>query len=263
MFIMEKRNKKSNRNPRRKSKPASRQEVVTLERLAGMKRTRQSLLNKGRSSSVIFLKAPQGPRPGAALTVRELASTFNTQSGLSNVGGTTPAQFIVNSPTGTFAAVAFRLDDLPNLSAYTALFDQYRVERVKIHFRTRNPATFVANTGSPNGSVPQGYLVVDRDDSTAPASASVMQQYDNAIAFCGTDSMEVDLVPSVTATVFASGAFSGYNIRDSDGMWLDCANSDVPCYGVKVGASALSASTTSNWTWDIVAEYIVSFRKTR
>ncbi len=260
---MEKRSKQSKRNARRKPKPASRQEMVQLERAAGFKKTRQSLMNRGRSSTVNFLKAPQGPRPGAALTVRELANTFNTQSGLTNVGTTTPGQFTVSSPTGTFAAVAFRLDDLPNLSAYTALFDQYRIERVKAHFRTRNPATFVANTASPNGSVPQGYLVVDRDDSSAPASVAVLQQYDNAIAFNGTDSLEVDLVPSVTATVFASGAFSGYNIRDSDSMWLDCANSDIPCYGVKLGASALSTSTTSNWTWDITAEYIVSFRKTR
>lgn len=243
---------------------ASKQEVNLLERQAGLRKSYQELRNLGRSSVVPFLREPQGPRQGANFTSRQLAATFGVQTGLSNVGGSSsPAQLIMAGSTAVYFAMAFQLSDLTQSSTFAALFDQYRLEHVRVHFKSRNPATFVANTSSPNGSVPSGYLVVDRDDATALTSISDTFQYENVIAFNGYDSSYVDLIPSLTPAVFASGAFSGYSTRDSDGVWLDIANTSIPSYGIKGALGPLSVSTTSSWTWDIYAEYIVSFRKTR
>lgn len=267
---MESNRMQSNRPRRRgknvsnKKKYASRQEVKLLERQSGLAKTRQQLLNLGRSSTVPFLASPQGPRQGAAFTTRQLASTFGVQSGLTNVGGaSTAANLVQAGSTAVYFAMAFQLSDLTQSSTFAALFDQYRIERVRVHFKSRNPATFVANTASPNGSVPSGYVVVDRDDATALTSISDTYQYDNVIAFNGYDSVTVDLVPSLTPAVFSSGAFSGYSTRDSDGIWLDIANTSIPTYGIKGALGTLTVSTSSSWTWDVVAEYIVSFRKTR
>lgn len=245
-------------------KYASKQEVRLLERQAGMAKTRQTLWNLGRSSSVPFMKGIQGPRPGANYTVRQLAATFGDSTGLSNVGGSSSAaQLIQNSATAVYFAIAFQLSDLTQATTFSALFDQYRLERVRIHFKSRNPATFVANTASPNAGVPTGYVVVDRDDASAPTAMSDLYQYENVIGFNGYDSFSVDLVPSLTSALYAAGAFSGYSTRDSDGMWIDIANTSVPAYGVKGGVGVLTATTTSSWVWDIIAEYVVSFRKTR
>lgn len=252
------------KNVSNKKKYASRQEVKLLERQSGLAKTRQELLNLGRSSTVPFLRSPQGPRSGASFTVRQLAGTFGDQVGLTNVGGSSAAaQLTQSGSTAVYFAMAFQLSDLTQSSTFAALFDQYRIERVRVHFKSRNPAAFVANTASPNGSVPMGYIVVDRDDAGALTSISDTYQYDNAIAFNGYDSVTVDLVPSLTPAVFSSGAFSGYSTRDSDGVWLDVANTSVPAYGIKGALGTLTVSSSSNWTWDIVAEYIVSFRKTR
>ena len=86
-------------------------------------------------------------------------------------------------------------------------------------------------------------------------------QYDNAIQFNGEEDIEVEIVPSITPSVFASGAFSGYGVRPP--MWIDVANTAVPHYGVKIYVGPLTATTTSAWTWDISAEYIVSFKNSR
>jgi len=213
---------------------------------------------------VPFLKSPQGPRSGASYTTRQLAGTFGVQAGLSNVGGASgPAQLIQAGSTAVYFAMAFQLSDLTQSSTFAALFDQYRIEHVRVHFKSRNPAAFVANTASPNGAVPSGYLVVDRDDASALSSISDTFQYENVIAFNGYDSVTVDMVPTLTLAAFASGAFSGYTTRDSDGTWLDIANTSIPAYGIKGALGTLSVSTSSSWTWDIYAEYIVSFRKTR
>lgn len=242
---------------------ASKQEVRELERMQGLSKTKQFLKNVGRASTFPFLKAPEGPRPGANFTVREIASTFNGSSGVTNLGGIAAGTLVINSATALLFAISFRLDDLANLAAYSALFDQYRIERIRCHFRARNNAGLMANVGTPNAAVPTGYLVVDRDDATAPTTYGALQQYNNAIAFNGYESAFVDLIPSITPSAFSGGAFSGYTVKDSDAVWIDIANTGVPVYGIKGGMSGLTLSTTSTWVWDIIPEYIVSFRKTR
>jgi len=194
-----------------------------------------------------------------------MAYTFNTQSGLTNLGGGNgyAGTLVQNSALPVLFSIGFRLDDLNQSATLAALFDQYRIERIKVHFRSRNNAISVFNTASPNNAVPAGYLVVDRDDATAPVSIAALTEYDNAVAFGGAEDASVELSPSLTPAVFAAGAFSGYAITDASSVWLDMANTAIPTFGVKGGIGSLAAATTSAWTWDVSAEYVVSFRKTR
>jgi len=209
------------------------------------------------------LARPLRPLRDAQLTVKQFANTFNTESGLANLGGATPAQLIVNNSTGTNFAIAFTLADLAQAASYTALFDQYRIERVLLRLKARNNAVALENTASPNASVPSGFIVIDRDDSTAPTGIPAVQEYDTAEYFSGEQDVTIDLVPSITPSVFSSGAFSAYSIQDARKVWIDVANTIVPYYGVKGAASGLTLATTSSWVWDITAEYIVSFKNIR
>ena len=204
-------------------------------------------------------RAPKGPRPGAAYSTKQLATTFNTQTGLSNVGGTgAVAQLIQNGSTAVLVAIAFRLDDLGQATTFTALFDQYKLDKVVLRFSTRNPAVSVFNTASPNGGVPLGYIAPDRDDASAPSGVDAVRQYDLCETFSGCTSFDVVMEPRPTAAIYSYGAFSGYNTMDVE-PWIDAANSDVPHYGVKIAVGPLTLSTTSSWAWDIEAHYYVSF----
>lgn len=263
---MNSQSKRQNNQKGKKGKKKSNDGIVRkLERAAGFSKTRQNLF-AGVDMMPRFLKSPQGPYPGAQLTVRQLAHGFGTSSGISNSGygaSMGAGQLILNSPTTLYFAAGFNLADLPQATTYTALFDQYRIEKVKLHFLPRSNAISVFNTASPNAAVPVGYLIVDRDDASAPVSVSEVQQFDNAIAFTGRHYACAELVPSITPASYASGAFSGYLVKDSDSSWIDAANTTVTSYGVKGCISGLTTSTTSSWVWDIIAEYIVSFRKVR
>jgi hypothetical protein len=208
-------------------------------------------------------KAPKGPHPGAIFSTRQMASTFNTQSGLSNVGGSGGvAQLIQNSATAVYVAIGFRLDDLGQASTFSALFDQYKIDKVHLRFTTRNPAVAVFNVASPNGGVPLGYCTADRDDATAPTSIDQVRQYDLCKGFTGTSSFDIEMEVRPTQALYAAGAFSGYNTMDVE-PWIDVANTDVPHYGVKLAIGALTATVTSSWCWDIEAHYYVSFRNPR
>jgi len=222
-------------------------------------------LEVGRNLKWRPLKTPKGPREGAQFTTRQIASTFGVESGISNVGGGTTGagQIVQGGATAAPFALAFQLSDLSQSSTFASMFDQYRMEKVKVHFKARSNAVAVFNTASPNGAVPTAYIVVDRDDASPLASIQNAMEYDNVQAFNGEEDCTVELVPSVTPAVFASGAFSAYTTVPSDGVWLDIANTSVPCYGVKGVIGGLTVSTTSSWVWDVIAEYVISFRKTR
>ena len=168
-----------------------------------------------------------------------------------------------NSASDVFASFAFALADIPNISSIGALFDQYRIDRIQFRLRSRNNALFIANQASPNYSTTNVYIATDFDDNSAPTTLLEIQQYDNAQVISSSDSIDLILDPAITPSVFASGAFSGYAVDDGDKYWLDLANTSIPHYGLKIGMSALVATTSQKFDWDVEAWYKVSFRNVR
>lgn len=165
--------------------------------------------------------------------------------------------------TDLFAAWAFALADVPNISSVTALFDKYRFDRIHFRLRSRNNAVSFVNVASPNNSNVTMMVVRDPDDNAAPVSLSELKQYSNCQTISGQDSIDIIFEPTVTYSVFSGGVFSGYAIRSSTEDWLDCANTGIPHYGIKAGITALSTSTTSKFDWEVEAWYQISFQDTR
>lgn len=207
------------------------------------------------------MPSPGGPSKGATYSTTEFVrgSDMTLPTGSAILG----ALIRQNTASDVFAAWAFCLADIPNITATASLFDQYRIDCIQFRLRSRNPGVFVANQASPNYSTVSPLLVVDRDDATAPTTLSELQQYDNCQCFSAQDSVDLILWPSLTPSVFAGGAFSGYAVADSDEYWLDLANSSIPHYGVKIGMPALVATTTQRFDWDVEAIYHVSFKNKR
>lgn len=207
------------------------------------------------------MPSPAGPSRGAMYStvecVRQTDMTLPTGSAI--VGGVLRQ----GSSSDVFASYAFALADIPNVASIGSLFDQYRIEKIQLRFKSRNPALFVSNATSPNNSSTEPFLVIDRDDNTAPTAISELQQYDNCQQFSAQDSIDIIFEPSITPSVFSGGAFSGYSVDDSGKYWLDLANTSIPHYGVKVGIPALTASTAQRFDWVVTAWYKVSFKNKR
>ncbi len=160
--------------------------------------------------------------------------------------------------------ISFCLADLNQSGTYASMFDRYRIEKVQLRISTRNPSTAPFNTASPNNAVPQFYCVVDRDDSTALTTLPQLTEYDNSIIVPGTCSFDVTLIPTVVSTIANSASSATSTVMHrSDEQWLDIAATTIPHFGIKWGVSALQATSTSNWYWDIEAWYTVSFKSVR
>lgn len=204
----------------------------------------------------------RGPTKGAMFTYTQ----YVPQSSMGAVtnGGAVVGDLIRQSTNApVFAGYAFTAADLANIASLGALFDQYRIDAVQLRFRSKNNAVSVYNTASPNNAAVGPLIVIDRDDNTAPTTLSELHQYDNCIDLASQDSCDILIEPSITPSVFAGGAFSGYAVDDSGKYWLDKANTTIPHYGVKIGIPALPTSTTNRFDWLVEAWYKVSFRNVR
>lgn len=202
-------------------------------------------------------RPPAGPVPGAAYTCRQIVSAFAISTNLS--GG----KITQNSAVALLGGVAFSVQDLGQITTFSSLFDQYRVESLRFRIRSNNPALNLASIASPNNTLPRLYVVVDRDDSSPVAGTNDLRQYNNCVELAASDSIDLELVPSVTPGIFASSAFSGYSTVNSNQIWLDIANTAIPHYGMKFGVSPLHVSATYSYTWDVECYVVVSFRATR
>lgn len=203
------------------------------------------------------MPTPKGPLTDAALSIIQQVDTFGVSTGVSS------STIYQGGATEVVGAIAFQLSDLDQVSTLSALFDQYRIDRVLLRISTKNQNVNLAQIASPNQAYPTMRVVCDFDDATAPASTSDLQQYDSCTDLGPGNSMDIVIEPAVTKAVYASGAFSGYTVESSSDQWLDIANTSVPHYGVKFAVAALQASATYSYQWTVSAWYTVSFRNTR
>jgi len=204
------------------------------------------------------------PKPvHSQMRTRQYVLAPNIGSGFTS-GGSTQGSYIAQATDSTlvFGSMAFSLQDLDQVTTFTALFDQYRIDRVIVQIKSRNPTANFNTSSVANATPPSTYWVIDRDDSTTPTTLAAMRQYDNCQEAQYNDHVEIDLQPSVTPAIYAAGAFSGYAVCRT-GVWLDVANVSIPHYGVKFGITELSATASSTYYWDLEFIYYVSFRNVR
>jgi len=225
-----------------------------------------TLQKEGRERIIVIAATARLPIPRplhSQFRTRQMVLFPNISNGLTT-GGSTQSTYIAQASAATleFGSAAFSLQDLDQVTSFTAVFDQYRIDRVVVQVKTRNNLLTFNNVSGANATPPQTFWVVDRDDSSVLTTLAQARQYDNVQEATAMDNVEIDLQPSVTPAVYASGAFSGYAIVRT-GMWLDCNNVSIPHYGVKWAISELTAAATDAYYWDVFFYYYVSFRNVR
>lgn len=133
----------------------------------------------------------------------------------------------------TQIGVSFNLNQHPEVSAFSTVFDQYCIPAVSILIRgSENVAT---NTG---GNSPRIYTVLDHDDPNVLA-ISAMKAYANCYEQRACDSVTRILYPRIAQAAY-SGAFTSFaNAR----AWIDAASPNVQHYSFKWSAEADTRAT--------------------
>jgi len=163
------------------------------------------------------------------------------------------ASVLTTSTTlSSFAALYFTAGALDQISALTAVFDQYRIDEVELWIIPR----LLGGLG--NGTQEAGLLhsVIDYDDASNLTTVQQALDYTNVVVSSGSCGHYRRWKPHCAVAAY-SGSFTSYINEESP--WIDAASTAVQHYGVKLAIGV----TDSVYTFDAVARFRMTWRNLR
>lgn len=167
---------------------------------------------------------------------------------------------LVSLGTAQFGAISVQLNQLSQVSTFSALFDKYKIEYIECTFRPRAPFNSMENAATALPVIPMIYTVIDPDDALAPTTLAQLQEYQSCESQPSSN-------PEFTRRFrphILEGAWDGTNVvpaKSSPAGWVDIAYTTIRHYGMKYGCTAAQAAPSQ--IWDIDCYVGVSFMNVR
>jgi hypothetical protein len=162
---------------------------------------------------------------------------------------------ITASSSDQFPTYNFKLTDLSNHSDLESVFEQYKIDAIRMTIRSLN-ASFGLYTNSTT-SLADIYSVIDYNDSTAFGATADAREYENCMTLMPGESCVRVFKPKAALAAY-DGTFTGY--ASALNSWIDTTSNAVQFYGVKLAIGHDSVGQTTHQQWEIEFEYFVSFR---
>lgn len=218
--------------------PPRRKYVRRKRAPARVTRSMQNRLSTIRSRGLTY--APSKPH-GFKYIVSKGPLTFSTGSSSTSLG------------------LTFSLSDIGNAAELIALFDQFRLDKVVVKI-TPTFNSIDAPSIASSMITPQIFTAIDYDDNTAPPSEASIREFGSCKETNGSKAHIRTLVPKVLTMAYKTALTTAYAPAKS-AMYIDCADSTVPHYGLKVymNNGGMSGSG-SPWSARIECRYYVSLK---
>lgn len=174
-------------------------------------------------------------------------------------GSMFPAEIVGNAAytTGVLQqAQTFSMNQIINYGEFTSLFDRYMISHVQVKiYMKSSPDAQTATTAWQ----PRIWWIKDYDDN-GPASISDMREHAKAkSAVLRTDRpIVINIKPAILSAVYRTALTTGYSPKWN--TWIDCANIDVPHYGLKW---VVDRFDNLNYTLQFETTYWVRCKDTR
>jgi len=169
----------------------------------------------------------------------------------------TTAGIVASATVAVTPTYTFSLSDIDNTSAFTGLFDQYRIDAVRFIIRPNNNAIGLV-TNSTTAIEPM-YCVIDYDNNLALTSAGQARSYDNCMIIAPGESACRTFTPRLAMAAYQASSFIGFT--NEKRQWLDSASPAILHYGIKIYVPAGATGQTQLQSWIVEREYFLSFRK--
>lgn len=161
-----------------------------------------------------------------------------------------------------------KLSDLPNVTDFTTLYDQYRINYVVYKIIWRSSSLSAIETDNATGDVGMPFMIwtIDRDSTSAvsadTAGYNALQEFANSkqvIFSTNRRTATIKFKPSTLAETYNNGITSGYTVQYN--KWIDMENSSLVNLGARYIITTPSQNGTTNvWAnfFDIEAVYYIS-----
>lgn len=165
----------------------------------------------------------------------------------------------------TKGVVTFFLSDCMGYNNYTAIFDYYRINWVKVRFvpiltQTVN-RPYDDSTSPTGGEIPLFVTGLDRDSTTAPVDLNDMLERGHKKVTSAIKPHTWTFTPNRLVQVYESPTSTGYKIDTDTKSFLDCADPTIPHFGLKWVLGA--ASPSNAYVYEVRITYNISFQQKR
>ena len=152
------------------------------------------------------------------------------------------------TPVDLFGALAFSLNQFPDFTEFTSLFDQYRISTIQLEF----VPTTGQNTGSPI------LTAIDYDDSTPVTSVGALLEYNTLMITSPGQFFQRTFNPKVSVATYQGIATTAYS--SMGGIWIDAGYPAVQYYGLKYAAPFIAGV---NYQVNVYVKAVIQCRNTR
>lgn len=157
------------------------------------------------------------------------------------------------------------IEDLPSFGEYSAMFDMYKIRKVKVQFI---PLCNSVSTGDASSAIDTGAFIhhnIDYDDgvyyAASVAGVAEMQQDKGYKMRQGFRTISKTYAPKLKMDIYA---ISGAVESGVGNTWLDCANFKVPHFGSKYIVEVFNSTVTAQaFRFKMLCSYYVDFKGSR
>jgi len=165
----------------------------------------------------------------------------------------------------------FSLTDVLSYTEFTAMFDQYKIKMVeyKIQMISNPDATWGTNNGTAGARdntvnwYPKFWYIKDYDGGGADSLLQIKERV-GAKFFVMRPNKEytIKIKPKVLVQTYKTATAAGYAPKT---LWIDCANADVPHYGLNavIDCLGLNPVDTDGFQFRIEYKFHLAFKGVR
>lgn len=196
-----------------------------------------SLTEAKKISTVTHSRSSPSRHSGARKGRNAILRTFNTAAsqpsmlksiGMPQITALLSTEELLYATTSGIAfvpaALAITLSMFSKSTAYTALFDQYRIDDVEMWI--------VPNAPQGSTTFSSQYHAIDYDNASLPSDASDITSKATQITTDGASATYLRWQPHMAVALY-SGAFTSYGNEPAD--WIDAGSPNVQHFGVRSG----------------------------
>ena len=156
----------------------------------------------------------------------------------------------INNTTTTNQAYNFSLNDLPNSSEFTSLFDMYKINAVKITFSPQMTENISLSPLNNAFASSRFFSAIDYNDSTAPTSTDELRQYSTC--------KMTPLLKKHTRMIFKPKILDSSSYTLS--TWIASSSPSTNYFGLKVSVEPFEGSTITTMIYKIECKFYMSFK---
>ena len=150
------------------------------------------------------------------------------------------------------SSLNFSLDDLPDYSEFTNLYDTYRLNAVKITFLPQMTESIsLSSLNNPNASV-RFFSVIDYNDGNPPGSIDELRQYQNC--------KFTPVLRKHSRYIYRPKIQDRGQTYTPGRPWINTTSPDQDHFGLKIGIEPIQSTNVQSMSYTVEAKYYLSFR---